>query len=709
MSVSSGSEAGAGRHSTALLDRPSKRGTQRPGHGRAGARESAAPESLTSTAAGFEDLMARAPVAAFVKDHYGRYVYANPHLLATMGRHMGPDWQGKTDADMWPPEAAALMRVHDRAALKTGGPQVFSRVMPLEGGPHTVLLVEFPLPAADGNVGIGGIAVDITEYSNNATQRDQLAAVVEQATESVMIVDRDSRIIYVNPAFERVSGYTSAEVLGQNPRIISSGLQTPWFYDAMWAAITNGLPWVSDLVNRRKDGTLFTEEAIISAIHDPTGTISGYVAVKREVTQERALAERSSQLARERALMTETIRGVRAGDTLEATAQAICRRIVELTGISAAQFLLFASDGAALPISFVIKGRPDSSLHPPPPQRSRHLREKATDGPWIEPWINVPGHPYNHLMKDLRIKTVAYAPVIHDQKLVGVLGVDAVGSTAEIETGGVVNALVEFADMAGALIGGDAAEQVNAGRGRSHILSVIGDKAFQPVFQAIVDLTSDAVVGYEALTRFTDGANPELAFAEAASVGLGLELELATLQASLAAAASLPESAWLNLNASPELILSGGPLRSMLQASRRRLVLEVTEHTAIADYPAFRAAMAALGPNVELAVDDAGVGFASLRHILELHPAFVKLDRWLIADLESDEARKAMIVGLRHFASSTGCRLIAEGIETDREFAALRSLQIGLGQGYLLGRPLPIAESVNRIATLSKPPTPVTV
>ena len=707
MSVISGSEAGTERRSNALQDRTDKRGTQRDGHGRAAARESAAPESAAAKRAGFRDLMEGAPVGAFVKDSDGRYVYANPHLLATMGGFMGPDWQGKTDADMWPPEAAALMRVHDRAALNTGGPQVFSRVMPVGDGSHTVLLVEFPVPLADGSTGVGGLAVDITEHSNNAAQRDQLAAVVEQATESVMIVDRDARIIYVNPAFERVTGYTSAEVLGQNPRIISSGLQTPWFYDAMWASITNGLPWVSDLINRRKDGTLFTEEAIISAMHDAAGAISGYVAVKREVTVERALAERSTQLAMERELMTETIRGLRAGDTPEATAQAICRRIVDLTGITAAEFLLFAPDGSARPISFVIEGKPDPPLHPVPPQRSRHLRERASEGPWIEPWIDRPGHPYNHLLADLRIKTIAYAPVRHDQKLVGLLCVDAVASTKEVEATGVLNALVEFADMAGALIGRDVAEQADAGRARSDVLSVIGNSAFQPVFQAIVDLSSDAVVGYEALTRFTDGTNPESEFAQAASVGLGLELELATLQASLAAAESLPESAWLNLNASPELILSGGPLRSILRPIHRRLVLEVTEHTAIADYPAFRAAMSALGPKVELAVDDAGVGFASLRHILELHPAFVKLDRWLVADLESDEARKAMIVGLSYFARSTGCRLIAEGIETDREFAALRSLQIGLGQGYLLGRPLPIGEISGLSATLSKPSRPV--
>jgi EAL domain-containing protein (putative c-di-GMP-specific phosphodiesterase class I) len=168
---------------------------------------------------------------------------------------------------------------------------------------------------------------------------------------------------------------------------------------------------------------------------------------------------------------------------------------------------------------------------------------------------------------------------------------------------------------------------------------------------------------------------------------------MATLQAALAAGESLPDSAWLNVNVSPDLIMSGKPLRSLLRSSSRHPVLEVTEHTAIIDYSAFRTAMTSLGPDVEFAVDDAGVGFASLRHILELQPAFVKLDRWLVSGLETDEARKAMIVGLAHFARSTGCRLIAEGIETDYELAVLRDLDIQLGQGYLLGRPLPAADA----------------
>jgi PAS domain S-box-containing protein len=521
------------------------------------------------------------------------------------------------------------------------------------------------------------------------SERDQLAAAVGQVAESIVVTDREARITYVNSAFERVTGFARDEVIGQNPRLLKSGLHPPSFYEAMWAALTDGSPWVGDLVNRRKDGSLVTEEAVISPIRDPSGAITGYVAVQHDATRERALLERSTELFRERALISETIRSLRAGDTPEATAQAICRQVASLTGIAAAQLLLFESNGRAMPIGFVVAGQADPPLQSLPHQRSRQLRGRAAEGPWIEPWANRQDHPYDQPLKGVGIRSLAHAPVSYDERLIGLLTIQASDTVDKAAIAEAVPALVEFADLAGALIGRDVAERTEVGRDRDHISSTIAERAFYPVFQPIVELEHNRIVGYEALTRFTDGADPQVLFAEAVASGLGPELEIATLQAALAAAAALPRSAWLNLNASPELIIAGEPLRTLLRGNRRRLVLEVTEHTAIADYPAFRAAMAALGPKVELAVDDAGAGFASLRHILELRPAFVKLDRSLVTGLESDYARHAMIAGLRHFARATGFRLIAEGIETDNELAVLRALDIQLGQGYLLGRPMP--------------------
>jgi EAL domain-containing protein (putative c-di-GMP-specific phosphodiesterase class I) len=225
-------------------------------------------------------------------------------------------------------------------------------------------------------------------------------------------------------------------------------------------------------------------------------------------------------------------------------------------------------------------------------------------------------------------------------------------------------------------------------KARRTILAVIDEGRIEPVFQPIVDLARRATVGYEALTRFRDGVAPDVRFGAAAAVGLGTELELASLRAALRAATRLPPGLWLNINVSPALVLAGNELRALLGTHDRPIVCEVTEHAVITDYAAFRVAAAGLA-GVRMAVDDAGAGFASLRHILELRPAFVKLDRSLVAGIDGDPVRRALIVGMCHFARSAGCRLIAEGIETEAELAALLELDVPLGQGYLLGDPAP--------------------
>jgi PAS domain S-box-containing protein len=654
------------------------------------------PDSGDPMGARLRDLMDAAPVVAFVKDPDGRYLYANPYLLAIFGERMGTDWYGKTDTDIWPAEVATVLRSNDQSVLDAGELEVFSQAMPLTTGDHRLLMLKFPLGTDGPQVNLGGIGVDLTERSAADAERDQLAIAVEQAAESVMIADLEARITYVNPAFERVTGYSRAEVLGENPRILSSGLQPGSFFEAMWAALTSGVPWVADFINRRKDGSLFTEEAVITPIRDSAGVVSSYVAVKRDVTRERALAEHATQLAQERAMIAETIRSLGARGTPEATAQAVCRQVMSLTGVTSAQFFLFEPDGQAMPIGFVVAGQPDPPLLRLPPQRSRHLHHQSAQGPWIEPWINRPSHPYNQLLNGLGVHSVAYAPVRHDQRLIGVLVIDAQDGVDAVALGEALPALVEFADLAGALIGRTVDERAEVVFRRDTIRAIIANQAFHPVFQPIVDIERDVTVGYEALTRFEDGVRPDVRFAEAAAVDIEVELELATLRASLAAAERLPAGEWLNLNVSPALLVAGDTLLTLVESTQRHLVLEVTEHTQVADYPLLLAAMTRLGPAVEFAVDDAGAGFASLRHILELRPAFVKLDRWLIADLETDEARQAMIVGLRHFARATGCRLIAEGIETEDELAILRALNIRLGQGYLLGRPRPLKAGPSR-------------
>jgi PAS domain S-box-containing protein len=123
----------------------------------------------------------------------------------------------------------------------------------------------------------------------------RLAMAVEQAGEAIVIADTDGSIRYVNPAFERITGYRREEALGKNPRILKSGRQPDAFYRQMWEILSGGGTWRGTFVNRRKDGTLFEEEAVISPVRDAAGRIVNYVAVKKDVTEER---QREEQLRR---------------------------------------------------------------------------------------------------------------------------------------------------------------------------------------------------------------------------------------------------------------------------------------------------------------------------------------------------------------------------------------------------------------------------
>jgi PAS domain S-box-containing protein len=560
-------------------------------------------------------------------------------------------------------------------------------------GSHHWLEVTATNRTNDGEV--GGVVLNYHDTSDAHEARHTLARLklaIDQASESVIVADADARIEYVNPAFERITGYSRDEVIGENPRILNSGRQPASFYQAMWATLVSGQPWVADFTNRRKDGTTFEAASIISPLHEANGALSGYVSVTRDVTGERRMEARAAQAARERALIAETIRGISAREAPEVTAEAICRQVASLRDVLTAGLFVFELDGQAAPYGFAIGGRPSSPMRRVPRRRTEYLKSQAARGPWIEAWRDLPWHPYNEVFTGIGVEAIAYAPVRDEDRVIGFLHISAGGAHAEELLSDAMPALVEFAEIAGTLIAPGVAERSEVELVQRRMREIIGDHRFSAAFQPIVDLRRDEIVGYEGLTRFDDGVSPDVRFAEADAVQVGPQLELAALRTILADAAGLPAGVWLNLNVSPDLVLAGADLRDLLAGSERDIVLEVTEHAAIDDYVAFRAAVAALGPKVRIAVDDAGAGFASLRHILELRPAFVKLDRALIAGIDTDEARQALVAGMHHFAGGARCSLIAEGVETAFELAALRELDVILGQGYLLGRPSSISE-----------------
>ena len=144
-------------------------------------------------------------------------------------------------------------------------------------------------------IGLQGTTRDITERKRAEEERERLMSAIAQAAEAVVITDSEGTIQYVNPAFERVTRYTREEAIGRNPRILKSGEHDAAFYKEMWETLTRGEAWSGHFTNRRKDGTLYAEESVISPVRDASGRTVNYVAVKRDITEEMKLQEQYRQ------------------------------------------------------------------------------------------------------------------------------------------------------------------------------------------------------------------------------------------------------------------------------------------------------------------------------------------------------------------------------------------------------------------------------
>jgi EAL domain-containing protein (putative c-di-GMP-specific phosphodiesterase class I) len=210
------------------------------------------------------------------------------------------------------------------------------------------------------------------------------------------------------------------------------------------------------------------------------------------------------------------------------------------------------------------------------------------------------------------------------------------------------------------------------------------------VLQPIVDLATGARVGAEALSRFPAewGMTPDVCFAEAHSVGLGHTLELLALER--AAEHLHAVDGYIAMNVSPATLLTVecGELLGRLPLDR--VLLELSEHDQVEDYDALTTALAPFrAAGLRLAIDDVGAGFSSLRHIVVTSPDVIKIDRSIVAGLDSDAVLETLVRSLVEFGHGCAVRVVAEGVETADEAAVLRGLGVDYGQGWHYGRPGP--------------------
>jgi len=235
----------------------------------------------------YQALFDRSLDCVFLTDFGGVFLDANQASLDLLG-YAREDISALTFASLLTEDQLALAFAVTEEIKNTGRqkhPAEFR--LRCKDGRQVYVEIQASLIRRDGKpFAIQSIARDLTDRKRAEASLARLATAVDQSTETIVITDTNGIILYVNPGFEKNTGYTRAEALGQNPRILKSGRHDAEFYRQMWDVLKRGEVWHGRLTNKRKDGTLFEEEATISPLRDAGGKVVNYVAVKRDITRE---------------------------------------------------------------------------------------------------------------------------------------------------------------------------------------------------------------------------------------------------------------------------------------------------------------------------------------------------------------------------------------------------------------------------------------
>ena len=238
------------------------------------------------------------PQRVFWKDRNMVYLGCNQSFALDAGLKDPAEIIGKNDYELAWRETAEVYRADDKQVMEQDTPRLnYEEIQHRPDGSLRWLRTnKLPLRDREGKViGMIGTYEDITERRKEEEERMRLMTGIEHAAEGVVITDTRGDIQYVNPAFSAMTGYSREEALGKNPRILKSGKQDAAFYASLWATILAGQAWRGEMINRRKDGKLYTENMSITPVHNEHGKLTHFVAMKEDITARKLLENQFRQ------------------------------------------------------------------------------------------------------------------------------------------------------------------------------------------------------------------------------------------------------------------------------------------------------------------------------------------------------------------------------------------------------------------------------
>lgn len=250
------------------------------------------------------------PDSVYMKDTSYRKVVANKIDAERCNSNL-EDLIGKTDYELFPHEIAEKYIADDKQVIKTGIPVINrEEILPFGDKFKWVLTSKIPLKDDENKIiGLVGIGHDITELKENESKLRMLQQVIEQSPLSVVITDTNGTIQYVNPGFEISTGFSKEEAIGNNPGMLNSGLQDKNYYKNLWGTILSGKNWFGEFCNKKKDGTMYWESAVIAPICDEENKVTQFVAIKEDITNIKQMVK-ELEFAKEKAEESDRLKTI---------------------------------------------------------------------------------------------------------------------------------------------------------------------------------------------------------------------------------------------------------------------------------------------------------------------------------------------------------------------------------------------------------------
>ncbi|MGC9527049.1 MAG: EAL domain-containing protein [Limnospira sp.] len=636
-------------------------------------------------------LIATSPSGLVVVDRRGRALFLNPAAEALFGRR-ATDLQGEL--------IGIPLVTRESTELEIFRPD----------GKHKIARMRVVEVPWDGDIAYLASLTDITDLKQTQDQLTVFSRACDQSPVSIVITDSEGNIEYVNPKFEEVTGYSAAEVLGKNPRILKSGYTTDKEYQMLWKTIGSGQQWSGEFHNQKKNGELFWEHASISPLRNDEGAITHYVAVKEDITQQKQNEEILAHQANYDAL-TDLPNRILVLDRLrQAMVQADRdRRHVALMFVDLDHFKKINDTLGHELGDYLLQETADRLM--------KCLRKSDTVGRLggDEFLIIIP-----NLEHPLQVEYVANKVLEVLGKPFDLCGEEAfisasIGITSYPDDGKDTNTLMRNADTAmyaakqeGRNAFAFFTQTMNdVAKNRvsleNHLRHALSRGELSVVYQPFVHLASSRIVGAEALMRWY---SPELGqvqpdrFIPIAEdtrliVELGEWILLTACQEVAAWHRSGSEKLWVAVNLSPRQFRTPALIDTIADAIAKSgidtecLELEITERSLVEEVPGVRELIRNLGEmNIRLAIDDFGTGYSSLNYLKRFPFSVLKIDKSFIADIPQDEEAIALVKTMISMGHGLGLVVVAEGIETEEQLHFLRREGCDYGQGYLFSKPL---------------------